>query len=41
MLGARSLRMADITGGMSTGPHLHFELKNTTLEYVNPLDHLP
>jgi murein DD-endopeptidase MepM/ murein hydrolase activator NlpD len=30
-----------MTGGTSTGPHLHFELMNTTLGYVNPLDYLP
>jgi murein DD-endopeptidase MepM/ murein hydrolase activator NlpD len=27
--------------GNSTGPHLHFELTNTTYGYVNPLDFLP
>jgi murein DD-endopeptidase MepM/ murein hydrolase activator NlpD len=27
--------------GHSTGPHLHFELMNTTYGYVNPLDWLP
>ncbi|MBE3040820.1 MAG: peptidoglycan DD-metalloendopeptidase family protein [Chloroflexi bacterium] len=30
-----------MTGGTSTGPHLHFELMNTTYGYVNPLDYLP
>lgn len=30
-----------MTGGTSTGPHLHFELMNTTYGYVNPLDFLP
>lgn len=30
-----------MTGGTSTGPHLHFELMNTVLGYVNPLDYLP
>lgn len=30
-----------MTGGTSTGPHLHFELFNTTLGKVNPLDYLP
>jgi len=30
-----------MTGGTSTGPHLHFELMNTTFGYVNPLDYLP
>jgi murein DD-endopeptidase MepM/ murein hydrolase activator NlpD len=27
--------------GNSTGPHLHFELMNSTLGKVNPLDFLP
>jgi hypothetical protein len=30
-----------MTGGTSTGPHLHFELMNTVYGYVNPLDYLP
>jgi murein DD-endopeptidase MepM/ murein hydrolase activator NlpD len=30
-----------MTGGTSTGPHLHFELMNKTLGYVNPLDYMP
>jgi murein DD-endopeptidase MepM/ murein hydrolase activator NlpD len=30
-----------MTGGTSTGPHLHFELLNSTYGYVNPLDFLP
>jgi len=35
------LGMIGMTGGTSTGPHLHFELMNTTYGYVNPLDYLP
>jgi LysM repeat protein len=30
-----------MTGGTSTGPHLHFELMNTVYGYVNPLDYMP
>ena len=30
-----------MTGGTSTGPHLHFELMNETYGRVNPLDFLP
>jgi murein DD-endopeptidase MepM/ murein hydrolase activator NlpD len=30
-----------MTGGTSTGPHLHFELMNSVYGYVNPLDYLP
>jgi hypothetical protein len=30
-----------MTGGTSTGPHLHFELMNVSLGYVNPFDYLP
>jgi hypothetical protein len=33
--------LVGMTGGTSTGPHLHFELMNSTFGYVNPLDYLP
>jgi len=32
------LGLIGMTGGTSTGPHLHFELMNTAYGYVNPLD---
>jgi murein DD-endopeptidase MepM/ murein hydrolase activator NlpD len=35
------LGLVGMTGGTSTGPHLHFELMNESLGYVNPLDYLP
>jgi LysM repeat protein len=35
------LGLVGMTGGTSTGPHLHFELMNTVYGYVNPLDYLP
>jgi len=42
----QSVGQGDVIGlmgstGNSTGPHLHFELMNTTLGKVNPLDYLP
>jgi murein DD-endopeptidase MepM/ murein hydrolase activator NlpD len=33
--------LVGMTGGTSTGPHLHFELTNSRLGRVNPLDYLP
>jgi len=36
-----TIGLIGMTGGTSTGPHLHFELMNVTLGYVNPLDYLP
>jgi murein DD-endopeptidase MepM/ murein hydrolase activator NlpD len=36
-----TIGLIGMTGGTSTGPHLHFELMNAALGYVNPLDYLP
>jgi murein DD-endopeptidase MepM/ murein hydrolase activator NlpD len=36
-----TIGLIGMTGGTSTGPHLHFELFNTTFGRVNPLDYLP
>jgi murein DD-endopeptidase MepM/ murein hydrolase activator NlpD len=33
--------LVGMTGGTSTGPHLHFELVNSTYGFVNPLDYMP
>jgi murein DD-endopeptidase MepM/ murein hydrolase activator NlpD len=33
--------LVGMTGGTSTGPHLHFGLMNSVYGYVNPLDYLP
>ena len=36
-----TIGLIGMTGGTSTGPHLHFELMNKVYGYVNPLDYLP
>ena len=36
-----TIGLIGMTGGTSTGPHLHFELMNSVYGYVNPLDFLP
>jgi murein DD-endopeptidase MepM/ murein hydrolase activator NlpD len=36
-----TIGLIGMTGGTSTGPHLHFELFNKTYGYVNPLDFMP
>jgi LysM repeat protein len=36
-----TIGLIGMTGGTSTGPHLHFELMNSVYGYVNPLDYLP
>jgi murein DD-endopeptidase MepM/ murein hydrolase activator NlpD len=36
-----TIGLIGMTGGTSTGPHLHFELMNASLGRVNPLDFLP
>jgi murein DD-endopeptidase MepM/ murein hydrolase activator NlpD len=36
-----TIGLIGMTGGTSTGPHLHFELMNTVYGYVNPLDYMP
>ena len=36
-----TIGLVGMTGGTSTGPHLHFELMNKVYGYVNPLDYMP
>lgn len=36
-----TIGLIGMTGGTSTGPHLHFELMNSVYGYVNPLDYMP
>ncbi|MGA2489671.1 MAG: M23 family metallopeptidase, partial [Anaerolineales bacterium] len=36
-----TIGLVGMTGGTSTGPHLHFELMNTVYGYINPLDYMP
>jgi murein DD-endopeptidase MepM/ murein hydrolase activator NlpD len=36
-----TIGLIGMTGGTSTGPHLHFGLMNSVYGYVNPLDFLP
>jgi murein DD-endopeptidase MepM/ murein hydrolase activator NlpD len=37
----QTIGLIGMTGGTSTGTHLHFELLNKVYGYVNPLDYLP